>query len=269
MGMQSNKGTALITGASSGIGSVYADRLARRGYDLVLVARDGAKLEKLATRLAADTGRSVDIITADLTARADLKAVEERLRTDTQLTMLVNNAGVGATAPLIDSNVDQLEAMIQLNVTALTRLAAAASAAFVQRRGGTIINIASAVALEPELLNGTYNASKAYVVNFTQSMQHELSGQGLRIQAVLPGAIGTDFWDRSGLAVANLPQEIVMTVDNLVDAALAGLDQGELITIPSLPDIELWNEFTAARRALGPGLSRNHVAERYRHSGVA
>ena len=124
--------------------------------------------------------------------------------------------------------------------------------------------IASSVALTPELLSGTYSGTKAFVVNFTQSLNNEVAAKGVRVQAVLPGATRTDFWDRAGLPVTNLPSQIVMSVDELVDAALAGLDQGELITIPSLPDANDWERFDAARQALGPNLSRQHAAARYK-----
>src|SRR6266702_6521949 len=164
MATQANKGAALVTGASSGIGAVYADRLARRGYDLILVARDVQRLNSLAERLTKETGRHVDTVGADLTVKADVRRIEERLRTDRGITMLVNNAGVGATASLIDSDVDALETMIELNVTALTRLTAAAVPGFVERGNGTVINI-SIVALSPEMLNGTYSGTKAYVLN--------------------------------------------------------------------------------------------------------
>jgi short-subunit dehydrogenase len=268
MSTQTKHGTALITGASSGIGAVYADRLAHRGYDLILAGRDSGRLERLAGDLHKATGRKTEIMTADLSSRSDLETLEQRLRNDAGIDLFVNNAGLGAVAPLVESDVDQLEAMIQVNVVAFTRLAAAAASAFAKRGSGTIVNIGSAVALGPEMLNGAYNGTKAYVLNFTQSMQNELAGKGVQIQAVLPGAIGTEFWARSGLPVANLPKEMVMSVQTLVDAALAGLDQGELVTIPSLPDLETWTTFVAARKALRSGLSRAESAPRYRKSEV-
>src|SRR5580704_13383312 len=126
--------------------------------------------------------------------------------------------------------------MIALNIGALTRLTYAAAPGFVARGAGTIINISSIVAIAPELMNGVYGGSKAYVLAFSHSLQHELASKGIRIQAVLPGATATDFWDTGGLPVHNLPSAIVMTAENLVDAALSGLDQGELVTIPALPD---------------------------------
>ncbi|CAJ96572.1 Short-chain dehydrogenase [Cupriavidus necator] len=266
MTTHNHSGTALITGASSGIGAIYAERLARRGHDLILVARNRARLEALARRITDDTGRSVEIVTADLGQAADVRRIEEILRTDASITTLVNNAGFGGAAPLLQSDVDTMQAMIELNVTALTRLTYAAAPAFVARGEGTIINIASIVAVAPEVLNGVYGATKAFVLAFTQSLQHELAGKGVRIQAVLPGATRTEFWDTAGQPVENLPQSIVMSGDDLVDAALAGLDQGEVITVPSLPDVADWNTFEAARAALGPNLSRDQPATRY---GVA
>lgn len=269
MGKQDSKGTALITGASSGIGAGYADRLARRGYDLILVARNRARLESLAERLARESGRHIEILLADLTATPDLRRVEERLRHDGAITLLVNNAGLGATAPLLDSDPDQIDTMIQLNVVALTRLTHAAAPGFVARGGGTVINIASIVALSPELLNGSYSGTKAYVVNLSQSLHHELGSKGVQVQAVLPGAVSTEFWEIAGVPVAHLPKEIVMTADDLVDAALAGLDAKELITIPSLPDVADWQRFDAARLALVPNLSRAKPAKRYASSATA
>src|SRR5216684_8257054 len=143
--IKSSKGTALITGASSGIGAIYADRLARRGHDLILVARSRDRLDTLAKRLSDQTGRAVEVVVADLNDGADLRRVERILREDASITTLVNNAGVGAAGPLLASDVDKMEGMIALNVTALTRLTYAAVPAFVQRRGGAIINISSIV----------------------------------------------------------------------------------------------------------------------------
>jgi uncharacterized protein len=259
----SHKGTALITGASSGIGAVYADRLSRAGYDLILVARSADKLQALATRLTTRSGRSIETIAADLTDPADLARVESVLRTDASITLLVNNAGVGATAPLLQSDIGKMDQMIALNISVLTRLAYAAAPAFVARGTGTIINIASIVAIAPELLNGVYGGSKAYVLAFSQSLHHELADKGVRVQAVLPGATATDFWSKSGRPVEHLPQSIVMSAEDMVDAALAGLRQGELVTIPALPDPADWDAFENARKALGPGLSRTTPAARY------
>jgi len=266
---QSTLGTAVITGASTGIGALYAERLAARGYDLLLVARNGARLLELAARLQADTGRTVRSISADLTDAQDLARIETLLREDSSISMLVNNAGVGATAPLLASDVGKMAQMIALNVTALTRLTYAAAPRFVARGQGTIINIASIVAIAPEVLNGVYGASKAFVVALSQSLQHELGGQGVRVQAVLPGATATDFWNVAGTPVEHLPQEIVMRADAMVDAALAGLDQGELVTIPGLEDGAKYRAYEAARLAMHGELSTAIPASRYRGRAAA
>jgi uncharacterized protein len=198
----SAKGTALVTGASSGIGAIYADRLAKRGYDLILVARNRDRLVRLANPLETETGRLVVIIAADLTEKEDVVRIETLLRTDSRITLLVNNAGFGAAASLLEADIAKMEAMIRLNVSALTRLTYAAVPSFVARGGGTIINIASIVAICPEILNGVYGGTKAFVSAFTQSLQHELGRKGMRIQAVLPGPTATGFFD-----VARLPIE--------------------------------------------------------------
>ena len=269
MTASSSKGSALITGASSGIGAVYADRLARRGYDLVLVARNRERLDDLAKQLSGETGRRVDVIAADLNDKADLARIEMRLRTDAGITVLVNNAGVAAVTPLLDSDVDAMDDMIALNVRALTRLTYAAAPGFVARGSGAIINIASIVSIGPEILNGVYGASKAYVLAFSQSLHKELAEKNVRIQAVLPGATATDLWARAGRPVEHLPGEIVMSTGDMVDAALAGLDQGELVTIPSLPDAADWQAYEAARQKLLPNLSRKTPAARYRVRAAA
>ncbi len=258
-----SKGTALITGASSGIGAVYAQRLGKRGYDLILVARNAERLSALASRLTEETGRTIETITADLGNQADLRRVEAVLNTDRSITLLVNNAGVGGTAPLLSSDVDKMQAMIELNVTALTRLTYAAVPGFVARGSGSIVNIASIVAIAPERLNGVYGASKAFVLAFSQSLKHELADKNIRVQAVLPGATATEFWAIAGTPVEHLPSEIVMSAEDMVDAALAGLDQGEFATIPALDDAGLLEAYEDARQALIPNLSRSAAAQRY------
>ncbi len=265
MNTQLANGTALVTGASSGIGAIYADRLAHRGYDLILVARNRARLDGLARRLADETGRTIEVIVADLNDKTDLARVEQVLRTAPSITMLVNNAGLGATAPLLASDVDKMTAMIDLNVTALTRLTYAAVPAMVARGGGAVINIASIVAIAPEILNGVYGGSKAFVLAFSQSLKHELADKNIRVQCVAPGATATDFWEIAGTPIQHLPGEIVMRAEDMVDAALAGFGHGELVTIPSLPDIADWAAYEAARQKLMPNLSKQAPAARYRN----
>ena len=260
---QTSPGVALITGASTGIGSVYADRLARRGYDLVLVARNGQLLQTLAARIKNQTGRSVEVITADLSDSKGLASVESKLRNDSHITLLVNNAGVASAAPLADSNPDDMSAMIALNVTALTRLTQAVIPGFIARKSGAIINIASIVALAPELLNGVYGGSKAFVLAFSQSLLHELGSKGIRVQAVLPGATRTPLWTLSGVDIDTVLPGNVMTAEDMVDASLVAFDNGEFATIPALPNIADWNAFESARQALMPNLSKAQPAARY------
>ena len=178
--------------------------------------------------------------------------------------MLVNNAGIGAVTPLLNTNVSQVDNLIALNVAALTRLTYAAAPAFVARARGTIINIASIVGISPETLNGVYGATKAYVLALTHSLQHELAPKGLRIQAVLPGATATDFWNKTGLPYQSLPASIVMSAEDMVDAALAGLDLGERVTIPSLHDGDAWDRLEAARVAISQQFRNTAPAPRYR-----
>jgi uncharacterized protein len=263
MSNHSSKGTALVTGASTGIGAVYADRLAKRGYDLILVARSAGKLNEVAQQIQSATGRKVEVLPADLTVSADVQRVAERLSRDSSISALVNNAGIAAASKLLASDPDYLEQMIQLNVTALTRLALAAAAGFVARGNGLIINIGSIVALAPELLNGTYSGTKAYVQNFSTSLKNELAGTGVTVQVVLPGATATPLWDKAGVPIHTLPAEWVMTTEDMVDASLAGLDQGEFATIPALPNAADFDAYEKARLALAPNLSRKNPADRY------
>jgi len=259
------RNVAVITGASTGIGAIYADRLARRGHDLILVARNGQRLETVAARLRSETGRTVTTLVADLNDKADLAKVEAVLRDDATITMLVNNAGVGSVASILQADVDTMTAMIDLNVTALTRLTYAAAPAFVARGAGTIINISSVVGIAVEVLNGVYSASKSYVLSFGHSLQKDLADKGVRVQTVLPGATATEFWDVAGYAPQKT-SEITMQAAELVDAALAGLDKGELVTIPGLHDGDAWTAWEAGRRDLGPKFQNAKPALRYEYA---
>jgi len=267
MSTHSSKGTALVTGASVGIGAVYADRLAKRGYDLILVARNKDQLDALAAKLSAETGVKAEALQADLANKSDLAKVEQRLRTDASITLLVNNAGISVNGPLNGVDLDKLETLIALNITAVTRLAGAAIPGFIERKNGALINVASVLAVAPELSGGAYSGSKAYVLNFTHSLAQELKTanvEGVKLQVVLPGATRTEIWQRAEMDITKFPPSMIMEADEMVDAALAGFDQGELVTIPSMPDAADWQAFEAARHALGPNLSKDHAAPRYK-----
>jgi short-subunit dehydrogenase len=201
---------------------------------LIIVARSRSRLDALAKRLANETKRLVEVLAADLNNKIDLSRVEDTLKNDSSITTLVNNAGIGRFAPLLNSDANKMEEVISLNITALTRLTYAAAPGFVARGTGTIINISSIVGIAPEILNGVYGGSKACVLTFSHSLQHELASRGIRIQAVLPGATATEFFDVGGMPVSHLSPEIVMTPEDLVDAALGWIS--ELVTIPALAD---------------------------------
>lgn len=255
------KQTFLVTGASNGIGAVYADRLARRDHDLVLVARSADRLEALAGRLRRETGVAVEVLAADLGKTGDLARVEKRLREDAAITGLVNNAGIAGEGPILTADPVHIDSMIALNVSAVTRLAAAIAPRLAGRGAGTIVNITSVTALMPEAFTAVYPATKAFVLAFSEALQAELGPKGVHVQAVLPGITRTAIWEEERLA--QIPAEMVMSVDDMVDAALAGLDLGERITIPSLPDTADLERYLAARGALRPNLSLRKPAPRY------
>jgi short-subunit dehydrogenase len=257
----SSKPTVLITGASSGIGAVYADRFAKRGHDLVLVARDRAKLEALAARLKRETGVSVDILQADLTETAQLGKVETLLRSDSRIGVLVNNAGASLPGSFLEQTTDATAQLIALNTIAVTRLAGAVAPRFAAAGQGAIINIASVVGLSPEFGASVYGATKAFVLFLSQGLQVELGPKGVYVQAVLPAATRTDIWAKSGKDVNAIPG--MMEVDEMVDAALVGFDRRESITIPPLPDDAQWQSFDAARKAMLPGFRQERAARRY------
>jgi short-subunit dehydrogenase len=254
--------SVLITGASTGIGAVYADRFARRGHDLVLVARDIARLQQNADRLRRAAGVRVDVLQADLTSEADLARVEGVLRDNTEIGVLVNNAGAVLRGSFLDQTGVEIADLIALNITALTRLANAVGPRFVAQGQGAIINLASIVGLAPEIGLTVYGATKAFVLFLTQGLNLELGTKGVYIQAVLPAATRTEIWQRSGRDVNTLPA--VMEIDELVDAALIGFDRRETITIPPLPDAGQWAAFEAARQAMLPNFMQAHAAPRYR-----
>ncbi|UXZ93946.1 SDR family oxidoreductase [Pseudomonas phytophila] len=253
--------TVLITGASSGIGAIYAKRFASRGHDLVLVARDKARLDTLALQLREENGVAVEVLQADLTQSADLTALEARLREDAQIGILINNAGMAQSGGIVQQGADAIEKLITLNVTAVTRLAAAVAPRFAQSGTGSIVNIGSVVGLAPEFGMTVYGATKAFVLFLSQGLNLELSPSGVYVQAVLPAATRTEIWERAGIDVNTIAD--VMDVEELVDAALVGFDQRELVTIPPLHVAERWDALDAARQGLLSDIRQANAAERY------
>jgi short-subunit dehydrogenase len=253
--------TALITGASSGIGATYAERLAQRGHGLVLVARDKGRLQALAQRLRDEHQVAVDVLPADLTNQADLAAVEARLRDDASIDVLINNAGIAQSGGFVQQTAASIERLVTLNTTSLTRLAAAVAPRFVQAGAGSIVNIGSIVGLAPEFGMSIYGATKAYVLFLSQGLSLELAPKGVYVQAVLPAGTRTEIWERAGIDVNTLTE--LMEVGELVDAALVGFDRRELVTIPPLHVPGRWDALDGARKGLLSDVRQAQVAERY------
>jgi len=254
--------TVLITGASTGIGAIYADRFARRGHDLVLVARDQAKLETLAARLRQDYSVNVDVLPADLTKSSDLAVVEKRLQDDARIDTLINNAGIAQSGSFTEQTPDLIEKLIALNITALTRLASAVTPRLVKEGKGSIVNVSSVVGLAPEYQMSVYGASKAFVLFLSQGMNQELSSKGIYVQALLPAGTYTEIWERAGIDISN--SSPMMEVNELVDAALVGFDRREQVTIPPLHNDTRWDALDTARQELLSDIKMSEAAARYR-----
>jgi hypothetical protein len=254
--------TALITGASSGIGAVYARRLAARGHDLVLVARATDRLNALATELRNAHGVAIEVITADLSDGLQLESVLQRLRSAPPIDILVNNAGAGLIGDFANVAPADMYKLLRLNVLAPTLLTSAAIGGMVERGSGSIINIASVLALLPEYSHGIYAATKAYVLTLSQCLAAEVTSKGVYVQAVLPAATRTEIYERAGGDISKVPN--VMEVDDLVDAAMVGFDRKELVTIPPVPEVAAWETFEHARGVLAQGFSNSQPAARYR-----
>lgn len=257
----SSQSAVLVTGASTGIGAVYAERFARRGHDLVLVARHLERLTALAERLRGETGVQVDILQADLTQDSDITALEQRLREDAQIGILINNAGTSIPGDFLNQSSADITRLITLNVTAVTRLANAIAPRLTRAGAGAIVNIASVVGLGPEMGLTVYGATKAFVLFLSQGLDVELSAKGVYVQAVLPAATRTEIWQHSGKDVNAIPG--VMEVEKLMDAALVGFDRRELVTIPPLQDETKWQMLNAMRQAMLPAFVQSEPAARY------
>ncbi|MGA0595014.1 SDR family NAD(P)-dependent oxidoreductase [Enterovirga sp. CN4-39] len=260
----SGAGTAIVTGASSGIGKVYAERLAARGYDLVLVARREDRLRRIAADLGSRFRIRAEALVADLSEPAGVAALADRIARDAAVSLLVNNAGFSALKPLTRTPDDVIARMIALNITALTLLSRAALQAFKARGKGTLVNLGSGAGFAPYPGIPVYGSTKAYVYLFTQSLQSEVRETAVRVQLVLPGAVVSEGWDVAGGAeLEPLPDSIVMTTEDCVDAALSGLDQGERVTAPSLHDASLLGAYEMAGSGLLQAVFDARPAARY------
>ena len=254
--------SVLITGASTGIGATYAERFARRGHDLVLVARDVTRMKTLASRLRQETDVTIDILPADLTQATDLARVETRLRDDAQIGILINNAGTAIGGTFLDQSVDDMTRLVALNATALIRLSSAIAPRLARAGEGAIVNVGSVVGLAPEFGMTVYGATKAFVLFLSQGLAQELGPKGVYVQAVLPATTRTEIWDHVGADVNAMNN--VMEVGDLVDAALVGFDRREPVTIPPLHEGGQWDAFDGARKAMLGNIVNALPAERYR-----
>lgn len=253
----------LITGASSGIGSVYADRFAQRGHNLILVARDTNRLDKISKDLQKKYGVQVEFIQADLSNDQDISKIEDVLKNDADIEILVNNAGIALNGTFLTQDIKDIEKLINLNMTAVVRLSHAISQSLIHKGKGAIINLGSVLGLAPELGSTIYGASKSFIQFFSQGLYLELKDHGVHIQVVLPSATKTEIWERSGIDLSQVPP--LMDVNDLVDAALIGFDRKETITIPVLKDENQWNNFEKSRITLLPNFSSADVAQRYKN----
>lgn len=223
---------AMVTGASSGIGKSFAEQLAARGSDLVLVARNRARLDELAGELRSRHGRDVSVLVADLEKPDELAIVEKRLQEDARIDLLVNNAGYGVTGAFADLPVDQSMGQVDCNVVALTRLAHAALTTMKPSRRGGIINIASGAAFVPTPKIAIYCATKAYVVSFSLALAEEVKANGVSCLVVCPGFTRTEFQQRAQYDTSSMPAFLWQTADDCVRESLAAYDRGDTMLVP-------------------------------------
>jgi short-subunit dehydrogenase len=256
-------GTAVVTGASSGLGKVYADRLAKRGYDLLLIARRGDRLKDLAEQLRNDQGLSVETLVADLGNQSDVNRVANTIATDRRITMLVNNAGTAKFGPSLKVPLHEVDRQLDVNSSALTHLSLAVLPGFKERDRGAIINIGSVLSFYALPFTTAYSGTKGQVMLFTFGLQQEVAGTNVFVQLVLPATTATEIWDVSGVGIKGLDPATVMTAEDCVDAALAGLDRREAVTLPSVEDPQLWAAFDDARVKLFAASQSGKPASRY------
>lgn len=217
---------AVVTGASAGIGKTFCQRLAAQGYDLLVVARDGNRLEALKRELEESHGIAVEVFPADLTNDTDVSLLVARITQASELALLINNAGFGTRGPLISTSPARQEAMLRLHTVAPMRLSQAALTVLLQRRRGAIVNVSSVASFLFSAYNVNYCATKAYLTSFSQGLAAELHDTGVRVQALCPGFTRSEFHQRMELDVGDIPSWMWMSADHVVNASLANLHRG-------------------------------------------
>lgn len=254
---------ALVTGASSGIGESYARHLARTGHDLILVARREDRLRALADELQQAHDIEVEVLAADLSNDGDIERVAARIGAEPSVDMLINNAGFAARGMVAELDDRAFDEMIRVNVLALARLSHAAMRQMIPAGRGAIVNVSSGTVFMQMPGNAGYGSSKNLVMAFTRVMQAEAKDSGVRVQLLIPGVVETEFHAVAGNDISRFPPERVMSADDLVLASLRGLELGEEICIPSLPDVGDWEAYVEAEKQLAANVSRDHPAARY------
>jgi len=266
----SKRAHALVTGASSGIGAAFAERLAQEGYDLIIVARRRDRLEVLAQRLKEKHKVNIEILAADLSKHDDLLNVEKHIAANPELEMLVNNAGFGGYMPFADLDPNKAEELINLKVLAVTRLTRAALPGMTARGRGFIINVSSRLAFSGPLgssrlpKRATYAGANAYINTFSQLLQSELEGTGVQVQALNPGVVETEFHERVGADPSRFPAAIVMKPEELVEVSQKGLQLGEVICVPAMEDANLLVQIQESQKQFFEQTASGKVAERYK-----
>ncbi|MET9024993.1 SDR family NAD(P)-dependent oxidoreductase [Nocardia sp. NPDC004168] len=244
---------ALITGPTSGIGRGYATRLASLGYDLVLAARDEQRLTALATEMEHHFGTRSELLVADLAGAEDRERVAARLADGVEF--LVNNAGFARSGEFWTLPPEQLQAQLDVNVTSVVRLTRAALPPMIAAANGCVVNVASVAGLIPGR-GSTYSASKAYVVSFTEGLAGGLAGTGVRVQALCPGFVRTEFHQRAGIEMSSLPKALWLSVDQVVAGSLRDLEKGRVLSVPGVQYKALTTVAGMIPRTLGARLNR-------------
>jgi short-subunit dehydrogenase len=261
--------SALVTGASSGIGAAFAERLAHDGYDLAIVARRRERLDALAEQLGQKHAVNVKVIVADLSQPQGLRAVENWVTEDAALELLVNNAGFGGYMPFVELDPDKATELINLKVLAVTRLTRAALPGMLTRGRGSIINVSSRLAFSGSMgssqlpKRATYVGANAFINTFTQLLQSELEGTGVQVQVLCPGVVQTEFHETVGIDPNRYPAAIVMRPEDVVQASLAGLKLGEVICVPALEDTNLLTQIQDSEKRFFEFTRSGKVAARY------